>query len=296
NAAWCIERAVRSCQAQTLPASEIIIVDDCSTDETETVGRRLSAQDMRIRYFRKGKNEGHLYALAFGIKQTITAWVALLDADDELTPLSLESRVAAAERYHAMTSKYPQLIYGDEIQRPSGRPVKFWPASGYAYDFVSKELSLCQTSSMMLGREALPLFPVAGGWTTDDRIVLAVSKVFPIMHCGETVAIYHVHNSPTRMSNDARKRFLGVRDLVQDHWIEIIRTHGSGRLLLWYLRILKAYCKYKLEVMNERLGEREGVPVGRWRSLPLRVERRCLWQVQSVLTPFLRRRFELDYF
>src|SRR5262249_44254338 len=89
NMNWCVTRAIASCQAQSMAVNEIIVVDDCSTDNTEAVVRDLMARDPRIKYFKLQKNGGHLAALRFGAREAVSDWVALLDADDELTPDSI---------------------------------------------------------------------------------------------------------------------------------------------------------------------------------------------------------------
>src|SRR5262249_1637077 len=85
NMGWCVVRAVKSCQTQSLPVNQIIVVDDCSTDNTEAVVRDLMGRDPRIMYCKPQKNVGHLAALTLGALKTDSEWVALLDADDELT-------------------------------------------------------------------------------------------------------------------------------------------------------------------------------------------------------------------
>ena len=52
NMDWCVARAINSCQCQSLSVDEIIVVDDCSTDNTERVIRDLATHDCRIKYHR----------------------------------------------------------------------------------------------------------------------------------------------------------------------------------------------------------------------------------------------------
>jgi glycosyltransferase involved in cell wall biosynthesis len=96
NMDWCIARAVNSCETQSLGVQEIIIIDDCSTDNTAAVVRNLMTRNPRVRYWRLERNAGHLGALSFGARQAASDWIVLLDADDELTPNSIEARVVVA--------------------------------------------------------------------------------------------------------------------------------------------------------------------------------------------------------
>ena len=53
-----LEACVRSVLAQEHVAVRVLIMDDASTDSTETVGRRLAAIDRRVEYRRQSINRG----------------------------------------------------------------------------------------------------------------------------------------------------------------------------------------------------------------------------------------------
>jgi len=76
-----IERAIRSCLDQSLSKSlyEIIVVNDCSTDNTEKI---LVNYKDQIRIYNLEKNIGLAGARNFGIKKALGQFVVFLDADD----------------------------------------------------------------------------------------------------------------------------------------------------------------------------------------------------------------------
>ena len=104
--------AIESALAQSYAVTQVIVVDDGSTDDTSEVVARLVAGNSHIRYDRRPRNGGHLAALLHGLQSCTTNWIALLDADDELLPDSLERRFEAARAYHDRTGIWPQLVYG----------------------------------------------------------------------------------------------------------------------------------------------------------------------------------------
>ncbi len=67
---------------QTFKDFELIICDDCSTDETENVCREFAAQDNRIRYYRHVSNMRMPGNCNFGIKQAQYPYVAILHDGD----------------------------------------------------------------------------------------------------------------------------------------------------------------------------------------------------------------------
>ena len=65
NTALLIERTIRSVLAQSRQDFEVLIVDDCSTDDTLDVVRKIA--DTRIRVFRQPENRGPAAARNRGI-------------------------------------------------------------------------------------------------------------------------------------------------------------------------------------------------------------------------------------
>lgn len=80
NAASTIELSVRSIIAQTFTNWELVLVDNCSTDNSLTVVKNLN--DDRIRVIALDKNHGRTPALAIALENAHAEFVAILDADD----------------------------------------------------------------------------------------------------------------------------------------------------------------------------------------------------------------------
>lgn len=78
-----VERAVLSVLAQSLPAHEVIVVDDGSTDDGPERVRRI--RDPRVRLVRQ-ENRGVSAARNRGVREAGAGCVAFLDADDEWLP------------------------------------------------------------------------------------------------------------------------------------------------------------------------------------------------------------------
>lgn len=300
NMAWCLERAIASCRVQTYPPTEIIVVDDGSLDHTSEIVGSVETRDQRVRCLRLDPNVGHLSALRHGLRSSTSDWAVLLDADDELTKNSIECRLRAAERYHQKTGEWPQLVYGDLHRNGTGPGTitRFKSLEGRAFGFLSRELSLCQTCTIMLGREAIRRLPdVTNPYNTDDELVLAVGKHFPVAHAGEPVAIAYDHASPTRMSNSALRRLRGIAWLVWNHGGEIVREHGSGRLFLWWLRVLRAFVEWQIEWAERSSGTHTGA--GMRESIlwwPVRLYGKLARSVHDRVTSYLKLRFEQMYF
>ena len=83
NAASTIEESVRSVIAQTFTNWELVLVDNCSTDNSISIVRRLA--DPRIRIVALDKNHGRTPALNIALNNAHGQYIAILDADDTST-------------------------------------------------------------------------------------------------------------------------------------------------------------------------------------------------------------------
>ena len=77
-----LEEAVRSVQAQTVPDWELLIINDCSTDNSREIARQLAKQDERIILLNNEQNLGAAGSRNRGIDASRGELIAFLDCDD----------------------------------------------------------------------------------------------------------------------------------------------------------------------------------------------------------------------
>ena len=92
NTAKYIAETIRSVMNQTYPYWELIIVDDCSTDETDEVVKQFLS-DTRIRYLKNEKNSGAAVSRNYALREAKGKWIAFLDSDDVWLPEKLERQI-----------------------------------------------------------------------------------------------------------------------------------------------------------------------------------------------------------
>ena len=105
-----IERSIKSVQTQTYQNWELIIVDDCSKDNTdEVVGKYLS--DARIKYIKNEKNSGAAVSRNRALKEAKGRWIAFLDSDDLWEAEKLENQIAFMKEndYHFSYTAYEEI-------------------------------------------------------------------------------------------------------------------------------------------------------------------------------------------
>jgi glycosyltransferase involved in cell wall biosynthesis len=95
NRASYLGGAIKSVLAQSFEDLEIIVVDDCGDDNSETVA--ASFRDPRIRYLRHDRQRGGAAARNTGIANSSGEYVAFLDDDDEWYPEKLARQVSVMQ-------------------------------------------------------------------------------------------------------------------------------------------------------------------------------------------------------
>ncbi len=133
NAADFLDQTLASVAAQSLRPDEVVIADDCSSDDTVSAARRWDGL-LPLRIVELGENVGPAGARAAAIATTATDLVALLDADDYWLPDHLAVLLAAHEPGTVVTadplrwmpeSKVPLTVWSSRSHLPApGRQLR----------------------------------------------------------------------------------------------------------------------------------------------------------------------------
>ena len=112
-----LRESVNSVLAQTYTEWELIIVDDCSTDDGDAVAATFS--DPRIRYLKNETNSGAAVSRNRALREARGRWIAFLDSDDVWYPEKLEKQIAFMEE-NAYSFSYTNYVEMDEESRDTG--------------------------------------------------------------------------------------------------------------------------------------------------------------------------------
>ena len=121
NTAKFISETIESVLAQTYTNWELIIVDDCSTDNTDEVVKSFLS-DNRIKYIKNEKNSGAAVSRNRALREAKGKWIAFLDSDDLWMPDKLQKQIAFMKEndYHFSYTNYIEI---DENSQPNGQSV-----------------------------------------------------------------------------------------------------------------------------------------------------------------------------
>lgn len=97
NAAGYIAATIESVRAQSYQNWEMLIVDDCSSDNTVQVVEKYCSLDSRIRLIRHVQNQGVAGARNTALSEAKGEYVAFLDSDDMWMPNKLDMQLSFME-------------------------------------------------------------------------------------------------------------------------------------------------------------------------------------------------------
>lgn len=116
-----IAETIKSVQNQTHENWELLIVDDCSKDNTREIVKNVS--DKRVILIKQAENGGAAKTRNSGIMQAKGQYLAFIDSDDFWQPKKLEKQIEFMEEKDSAFS-FTGYEFGDENAKPNGKIVE----------------------------------------------------------------------------------------------------------------------------------------------------------------------------
>ena len=221
NTAKYIAESIQSVLAQTYKNWELLIVDDCSTDNTDEIVRPFLV-DERVHYFKNERNSGAALSRNRALREAKGRWMAFLDSDDLWMPEKLERQVSFMEKnsFSFSYTTYEEIdVTGNKTGVHVTGPKKIAKAGMFNYCWPG-----CLT--VMYDKETVGLIQIADIKKNNDYAMwLIVSKYADCYLLPECLASY-------------RRR------------IGSISNHSYAELIKWHYRLFKDVEKMnKLEAL-----------------------------------------------
>ena len=191
-----IADAIRSVIGQTRQPSEIIVVDDGSTDDTAAVVREFGDA---VRYIRQD-NAGVCAARNRGVSESTSELVSFLDSDDTFEPTNLEKQIARFESDDEIGLVHCAMR---EFEGETGETTCIYTQGGE--DGVAENLLLWEGplivgpgGAITVSRKA---FDHVGGFDTRMKVgedwdfCYRVARLFKIAFVAEPLVNYRIHDA-----------------------------------------------------------------------------------------------------
>ncbi len=122
NSSKFIKDCILSIQNQTYSNWELLITDDCSSDDTVSIIESFSKEDSRIKCFKLDKNSGAGVSRNNSIREAKGRYIAFCDSDDFWMPDKLEKQLKFMRQKDCALS-YTSIILCDEFGAIKGLEV-----------------------------------------------------------------------------------------------------------------------------------------------------------------------------
>lgn len=207
-----LEGCVKSVLAQRGVNVRVLIIDDCSPDDTPAVARRLVARDSRIEYRRHQDNRGLIATANEGLDWAAghADYTVLISADDQLVPGCLQRATRVMEASPRVGMVYGWALYahvGHPVPRHYGRWIgtKVWTGTDWIRMRVETGFN-CISSPEVVVRTSVQTaaghYDPACTHSSDLNMWLRIAAISDVAHIrGVAQAIYRVHSDSMSRSD-----------------------------------------------------------------------------------------------
>ena len=247
NRSSSIERSIHSVLDQSYTDIELIVVDDCSTDNTEELVKSIN--DKRLVYYRLEKNRGASYARNFGITKAKGKYIAFQDSDDNWRPnyleIQLNTFLKVEDKYDAQICRFSSVMDNKVTISPAGKDIK----NGISLEKLFFK-NVVGTPVLIVKKEALEdiggfdsSLPAFQDWDLALRLLLNKHQINAIQNV--LVDVYVSNDSITRNNT---KRIHALESLFEKN-----KTYLAGNPGSHYNWSYAAYSLYRLHEPEKRM-------------------------------------------
>jgi len=183
-------KSIESVQGQTYPNWELLIVDDCSADDTEAMVAQY-LQDTRIRFLKNEKNSGAAISRNRALQEAKGKWIAFLDSDDLWHPEKLEKQLTF------MTENDYKFTYTDYRIQLNGTWLPYvYTGPKRVNERKMKDYCYFSTITVMYDREAIGLIQIESVRKNNDYAMwLKIIKKADCYRYPECLSYYIKHEN-----------------------------------------------------------------------------------------------------
>lgn len=190
-----IKQAVESILAQDVDFSlELVIGDDCSTDNTVAICQEFTQRDARVRLLPRERNLGVMPNFTRTLRACEGEYIAVCEGDDYWTdPLKLKKQIGFLENHqdYAGSTHQAQVIIDNAPVRQFKENV---PATLTTIDLLGGRLF--HTASVVFRRSMLDLFCNSPLVLSCDRLLnFCISFLGKIQYSEESMCAYRLHGA-----------------------------------------------------------------------------------------------------
>jgi glycosyltransferase involved in cell wall biosynthesis len=269
---------------------EVIISDDCSTDDTQRILRTYASRHPeRVQMILGERNTGRPNEVAArALDLARGEYIALFDGDDYWTsPAKLATQVRCLDDRPELSMSFHNalVVYEDDdrqphpfhMERPTGRMTAPIPRPVSRLEDLLGG-NFIQTASVLYRRAMLPELPdwYAGLALGDWPLWVLLAERGPIAYIDEILSAYRVHHGG--MWSESASRFQRVEDVERVVQVyRVLNEHLGDRYTDRINAALQSFCRYAGETIQAEGRIRDANEVRRLANLPEVSKLRAGW-------------------
>lgn len=201
-----VEQAINSVLRQTYINFELIVVDDCSTDDSLEIIKSISKEDNRIKIISLKQNLGVALARNRGISEAKGDYIALIDNDDLWIDDKLERQLAIAKKGADVV--YCSYDFIDENNKIIKRAF-IVPQNATFKSMLTSSVISCSTA--FVKADLLKQHPFKADYYHEDYVLWMELLGTPINAVGDSKVLMHYRqikgSRSNKKGNAARERW-----------------------------------------------------------------------------------------
>lgn len=153
NSSKYITETIVSVINQTHKEFELIIVDDCSSDNTVNIIKSFVAIDNRIRLFENTENKGAAFARNFALNKSKFNYLAFIDSDDVWLKDKLERQISFMYS-NSISFSFTGYLIMDKLGNLTGKTVDTKQKGSFSYEDMLAKKATLGCSTVMLNKNS----------------------------------------------------------------------------------------------------------------------------------------------
>lgn len=230
NRKFLVGNAINSILGQTWAKTEIVVVDDCSTDLTDTY---VTSNFESVVYIKQDKNRGPGPARNKGILAARNNWVIILDDDDELMPNSL--MIIAQFVSTGEFNSFPVLNFSSS-NGSIPKEFMYIGASDYLNGLIKGDfLPVVNKSVFLADGFRYPEIRVGG----ESLLWIQIAEKYTIPTWNQCVCKVG-DEAPERLTSfqnqvNRAKEYAELQDIILEQQYEIMLKYAPGQIIQRYM-------------------------------------------------------------
>lgn len=234
-----LERAIESCLEQEYEDLEVVIVDDCSPDNSATIAQKFVEKDSRVSLVRRARNGGVARAWNTGFNSACGSYFLRLAQDDWFKPAAVSSMVEYLDQHSDVGLTYAPM----DIVKDDGTVLVTYETPAENPLLPSNKLGLCVMWRRQVW-DAVGAFDPKCDFAEDYDYWLRVSRVFKIARSSDVSLLnFRHHASQNSVSGETRQLRGTRRALWKQRGRDVIEHPLSFRVWYRFARSSAAYGK-----------------------------------------------------